>query len=49
MAKIYVLLMVLLGLAVTGCNTFRGAGQDVQAIGESVEEAADEAEDDITD
>lgn len=49
MSKLLVLLLVLLGFTVTGCNTFRGAGRDVQAVGQSVEEAADEVQDDLND
>jgi predicted small secreted protein len=28
-------------LALAGCNTVRGLGQDVESIGETVEDAAD--------
>jgi len=45
MKKLYTLsvMLVLMGalLSVTGCNTMRGIGQDVEAVGESVEDAAD--------
>ncbi|GJL61253.1 MAG: hypothetical protein NPIRA03_41100 [Nitrospirales bacterium] len=34
-----VLLIVL--LAMSGCNTLEGAGQDVEKAGEKIEEAAD--------
>ena len=35
--------IVLIGssLALAGCNTVRGIGQDVESIGETVEDAAD--------
>lgn len=35
-----VLSMALLVLLLTGCNTFRGFGQDVQNAGEKIENAA---------
>ena len=38
---------LLLVLAATGCNTFRGMGKDIQKGGEAVEDAADEVEDDL--
>jgi predicted small secreted protein len=40
-----VVLVVALGLAagVTGCNTVKGAGKDVQAAGKAVEKASDKA------
>jgi len=31
------------------CNTIAGAGEDIEAGGEAISEAADEVEDDITD
>jgi len=34
----------LFSLATVGCNTFRGMGQDIQSGGETVEQAADEAQ-----
>ena len=40
------LLIVFLGMSVlslTACNTVAGAGKDVQATGQAVEKAADEA------
>jgi predicted small secreted protein len=40
------LMIVLLGLfavSLTGCNTVAGAGKDVQATGQAVENAADQA------
>jgi len=38
-------LCVLLGTGSLGCNTFRGAGKDIQKGGEAVEDAADRASD----
>ena len=32
------------GMAVSGCNTFRGAGKDIQRGGEAIENAADDAQ-----
>ena len=29
-----------LTLLISGCNTFRGVGQDVQKVGEKIEDAA---------
>jgi predicted small secreted protein len=49
MAKLFALLLALTGFALVGCNTFQGAGRDVQAAGEAVEEAAEDVEDDLND
>ena len=34
----YALLCGVFGLALAGCNTTRGVGQDIQAAGESIED-----------
>jgi predicted small secreted protein len=36
-------LVCLAGLAATGCNTVRGVGEDVEKVGEEVQEAAEDA------
>jgi len=36
----YILAIVAL-LAITGCNTIQGIGQDIEALGSGLEEAAD--------
>jgi predicted small secreted protein len=42
--KLVVLVMALaLAAGVTGCNTVKGAGKDVQAAGKAVEKASDKA------
>ena len=33
-------LIACLTLLLSGCNTFRGVGQDVQKVGEKIEDAA---------
>jgi predicted small secreted protein len=35
----------LFAIAVTGCNTTRGIGQDIEAAGDKIEDVADDAED----
>ncbi|WP_372972162.1 entericidin A/B family lipoprotein [Marinobacter sp.] len=35
-----VLLMVLLGIGLAGCNTMEGFGKDVEATGEKIEDEA---------
>jgi len=48
--KLWMLLMTLLFVgSVSGCNTISGAGQDVQAAGEAVEDIAEETKDELTD
>ncbi len=44
--KVIVLLLVgaLVGIGMLGCNTFRGAGKDIQRGGEVVEDAAVDAQ-----
>lgn len=41
MAKTIIMIAALFGgLAVSACNTIEGAGQDVESVGETVEDAA---------
>ena len=42
------LLLGLMTIAVTGCNTTRGFGQDVEATGEAIEEAAENTKEKIS-
>jgi predicted small secreted protein len=44
LAGALLLVCALAGLGALGCNTFRGAGQDIQQGGQAVERAADNAE-----
>lgn len=46
MKLIYLLPLLLMGLAVSACNTTRGVGQDVEATGEAIEDTAEDAMDD---
>ncbi len=39
-----VLVGVLLGIGMLGCNTFRGAGKDIQRGGETIENTAEDAQ-----
>lgn len=39
-----VLISVLFGLGMSGCNTFRGAGKDIQRGGEAIENTAEDAQ-----
>lgn len=36
----YVVVFTLLSSALVGCNTMEGAGEDVQEVGEEIEDAA---------
>lgn len=47
--KYAVLLIVLAGVTVGACNTFRGAGRDVSAAGRGIENAADEVQEELED
>ncbi|MEJ8567188.1 entericidin A/B family lipoprotein [Elongatibacter sediminis] len=51
MNRIIALIALLLSmmLNVTACNTTRGVGQDIEAAGDAIEDAADEAEEEIED
>ena len=40
MKKIFILLLVVSLLALTGCETFRGLGKDVEKAGEWVQDKA---------
>lgn len=43
MRKVFVLLAAAAALTTAACNTLAGAGRDVQAAGEAVEETAEDA------
>lgn len=43
------LLALLIALSTTACNTTRGVGEDVEATGEFIQEAAEETEEEIED
>jgi entericidin A len=40
MTKILALTIITLLLTLTGCNTVKGLGQDIQKVGEKMEDAA---------
>lgn len=40
MKKFHILALLLVALTLTGCNTMRGIGQDIQKAGETLEDAA---------
>lgn len=44
---LYLLLMIFASVGLTACNTTEGIGKDVSAAGEAIEEAAEEAEDEM--
>ena len=46
MRILYLMLLFLAALAAAGCNTTEGFGQDVEATGEAIEDAAEDATDD---
>ena len=41
MIKIFASIFLLSLLTVSGCNTTRGLGQDIEATGEAIEDAAE--------
>jgi entericidin B len=47
--KIQMILAALAVVMLASCNTVRGVGQDVQAGGAAVEEAAEDVQDDLKD
>jgi predicted small secreted protein len=46
-AALAALALILAGGALTACNTVRGAGQDVEAGGRAIEDAAEDVQDEI--
>ena len=38
--------MIIAGIVASGCNTFKGAGRDIQKGGEAVENAAEDVQND---
>lgn len=47
MKKIWLMMMLALcsAAAFSGCNTMRGAGQDVEKVGEEIQEASEDCSD----
>ena len=41
MRKLTIVAIASIGLALTACNTVKGAGQDIESVGETVQDAAD--------
>ncbi|MBV7257468.1 entericidin A/B family lipoprotein [Pacificimonas sp. WHA3] len=41
MRKISIAAIAALGLALTACNTVKGAGEDVESVGEAVQKTVD--------
>ena len=37
------LLLSLTSMAITACNTVEGAGQDIESVGDTIEDTADDA------
>lgn len=46
-AALAALALILAGGALTACNTVRGAGQDIEAGGEAIEDAAEDVQEDL--
>ena len=43
LAALGVVSLGLSGVAMTGCNTTEGVGEDIEAVGESIDETAEDA------
>ena len=43
MRKLFLLALIAAGLTTAACNTIAGAGRDVEAAGDAVEDAANDA------
>lgn len=43
MRKLFLLALIAAGLTAAACNTVEGVGQDVEAAGDAVEDAANDA------
>ena len=46
-AKLACALFLLAGVGLAACNTIKGAGQDVSAAGRGIENAAEDAQDEL--
>jgi predicted small secreted protein len=44
-SNLVALLLVVACLALAGCNTTAGAGRDIEATGDAIEDAAEDAKD----
>ncbi|GAB4189525.1 MAG: hypothetical protein Tsb002_16620 [Wenzhouxiangellaceae bacterium] len=45
MKYLLTLLILLLSLSISACNTIEGAGKDIESTGEAIEDAADDDDD----
>lgn len=43
-----VIVVMIAAFAVTGCNTFKGVGQDIEGAGEAIQKGAQKTKDAIT-
>lgn len=43
MKNLTIISLLLMALGLAGCNTTRGFGQDVEAVGDTIEDSAEEA------
>ncbi len=48
-SKLMFVMFALIGGSLAGCNTIRGAGQDVSTAGQGIENAAEDVQDDMQD
>lgn len=46
MKVLYLLVLILVGSAMSACNTTRGFGEDVEATGDAIGDTAEDAMDD---
>ena len=43
MKAAFTLILSVFGLAMAGCNTVEGAGEDIESAGEAIDESAEDA------
>ncbi len=47
MNKIFLSIIIVIVMALTGCNTFKGMGKDIEGAGQSIQKASDKTKESL--
>ena len=47
MNKIFLSILIVIVMALTGCNTFKGMGKDIEGAGQTIQKASDKTSESI--
>jgi len=48
MNKIFLSIFIVIVMALTGCNTFKGMGKDIEGAGQTIQKASDKTKESIS-